>query len=127
MPGTSREQRPDPPSVMPSGHAAFIDLVRELKIDVQLVKFLASAPILAPKISIEAYFDLEKALRGARCCACGGAESAAAHCSIDRLLQRAITSQQPELAVPMIKAGLIPALSQCGATLVRTMPIATAG
>lgn len=41
------------------------------------------------------------------------------HCSIARLLDLSMDAGRPEEILPMVKAGLIPALTNCGAILVR--------
>ena len=41
------------------------------------------------------------------------------HCCIGRLLDLSIEANRPEEILPMLKAGLLPALTTCGAVLVR--------
>lgn len=66
-PGDSMTQRPDPPSLkqMSPGQADFIALCRELGIDVKLVRFMASVPVIAPRIDAKVFMGIEMGLRGA--------------------------------------------------------------
>ena len=66
-PGDSLTQRPDPPpfAQMSPGQSDFIALVRELKIDVQLVHFIKAVPVLSPHVDGQTFQSLELGLRGA--------------------------------------------------------------
>ena len=66
-PGDSMTQRPDPPSLkqMSPGQADFLALVRELGLDVRLVKYCRAVPVLAPRIDGQIFQGIEMGLRGA--------------------------------------------------------------
>ena len=66
-PGSSLEQRPDPPTPddLSHGQRDFLRLCRELELDVTLVKFMRAYPLFELKISKQSYAELEMGLRGA--------------------------------------------------------------
>jgi len=130
-PGQSQTQRPEPPTLsqMSPGQSDVISLIRELGIDVKLVKFCSTVPVVAPRIGGQTFLSLEMGLRGASTCfgpSCVWARLVrarslthpAVHCSIARLLSLSMDAGRPDEMLPMLKAGLLPALSNCGAVLV---------